>query len=316
MCVPYRRTLEDNFAVYPISSRIGLYFSFAFSIINPNHTAHPRKNRRKKKEAVCLSASNVQVLDRGLDLIERLATAENGMTISELVAETGLPKSTIHRILATFADRHYVEKNEETSVYSLGYKFVELASLYLNKIVLKTEAEPVMHTLAQVLHATTYLGVLENNEVMYLQRTEPRNSLRLYTSIGKREPLYCTALGKVLLASLPLKEFEHVAQHLSYEPYTPNSITNYEDLARDVMLVRKRGYATDRGEHTVDSSCLAVPIYDYTRKVMAALSVSGHGLLERCDEAYVYEKMRAAALDISHHMGYTEAALPTGRTHL
>ena len=308
--------LEDNFAVYPISSRIGLYFSFAFSIINPNHTAHPRKNRRKKKEAVCLSASNVQVLDRGLDLIERLATAENGMTISELVAETGLPKSTIHRILATFADRHYVEKNEETSVYSLGYKFVELASLYLNKIVLKTEAEPVMHTLAQVLHATTYLGVLENNEVMYLQRTEPRNSLRLYTSIGKREPLYCTALGKVLLASLPLKEFEHVAQHLSYEPYTPNSITNYEDLARDVMLVRKRGYATDRGEHTVDSSCLAVPIYDYTRKVMAALSVSGHGLLERCDEAYVYEKMRAAALDISHHMGYTEAALPTGRTHL
>jgi transcriptional regulator, iclR family len=316
MCVPYRGILEDNFAVYPISSRIGLYFSFAFSIINPNHTAHPRKNRRKKKEAVCLSASNVQVLDRGLDLIERLATAENGMTISELVAETGLPKSTIHRILATFADRHYVEKNEETSVYSLGYKFVELASLYLNKIVLKTEAEPVMHTLAQVLHATTYLGVLENNEVMYLQRTEPRNSLRLYTSIGKREPLYCTALGKVLLASLPLKEFEHVAQHLSYEPYTPNSITNYEDLARDVMLVRKRGYATDRGEHTVDSSCLAVPIYDYTRKVMAALSVSGHGLLERCDEAYVYEKMRAAALDISHHMGYTEAALPTGRTHL
>ena len=263
-----------------------------------------------------MSASNVQVLDRGLDLIERLATAENGMTISELVAETGLPKSTIHRILATFADRHYVEKNEETSVYSLGYKFVELASLYLNKIVLKTEAEPVMHTLAQVLHATTYLGVLENNEVMYLQRTEPRNSLRLYPSIGKREPLYCTALGKVLLASLPLKEFEHVAQHLSYEPYTPNSITNYEDLARDVMLVRKRGYATDRGEHTVDSSCLAVPIYDYTRKVMAALSVSGHGLLERCDEAYVYEKMRAAALDISHHMGYTEAALPTGRTHL
>ena len=316
MCIPHRGTNEDNFAVYPISSRIGLYFSFAFSIINPNHTAHPRKNRRKKKEAVCLSASNVQVLDRGLDLIERLATAENGMTISELVAETGLPKSTIHRILATFADRHYVEKNEETSVYSLGYKFVELASLYLNKIVLKTEAEPVMHTLAQVLHATTYLGVLENNEVMYLQRTEPRNSLRLYTSIGKREPLYCTALGKVLLASLPLKEFEHVAQHLSYEPYTPNSITNYEDLARDVMLVRKRGYATDRGEHTVDSSCLAVPIYDYTRKVMAALSVSGHGLLERCDEAYVYEKMRAAALDISHHMGYTEAALPTGRTHL
>ena len=270
----------------------------------------------QRKEAVCLGATNVQVLDRGLDLIELLATAEHGMTISELVAATGLPKSTVHRILATFTNRHYVEKNEETSVYSLGYKFVELASLYLNKIVLKTEAEPIMHTLAQILHATTYLGVLENNEVMYLQKTEQRNSLRLYTSIGKREPLYCTALGKVLLASLPLKEFEHVARQLSYEPYTPNSITNYEDLAREVALVRKRGYATDRGEHTVDSSCLAVPIYDYTRKVMAAMSVSGHGLLDRCEEVYVYEKMRDAALDLSHHMGYTEVKLPAGRTHL
>lgn len=107
-----------------------------------------------------------------------------------------------------------------------------------------------------------------------------------------------------------------MAQQLSYEPYTPNSITNYEDLAREVALVRKRGYATDRGEHTVDSSCLAVPIYDYTRKVMAAMSVSGHGLLDRCEEVYVYEKMRDAALDLSHHMGYTEVKLPTGRTHL
>ena len=64
------------------------------------------------------------------------------------------------------------------------------------------------------------------------------------------------------------------------------------------------------------ASCLAVPIYDYTRKVMAAMSVSGHGLLDRCEEVYVYEKMRDAALDLSHHMGYTEVKLPAGRTHL
>ena len=69
-----------------------------------------------------MGATNVQVLDRGLELIELLATAEHGMTISELVAATGLPKSTVHRILATFTNRHYVEKNKETSVYSLGYK--------------------------------------------------------------------------------------------------------------------------------------------------------------------------------------------------
>ena len=206
----------------------------------------------------------VVVLDDAKDAVATAtALLAGGVDVMEITFRTAAAADSIKAVAENCPDmlvgagtvitleqcKKAVEKDEETSVYSLGYKFVELASLYLNKIVLKTEAEPIMHTLAQILHATTYLGVLENNEVMYLQKTEQRNSLRLYTSIGKREPLYCTALGKVLLASLPLKEFEHVAQQLSYEPYTPNSITNYEDLAREVALVRKRGYATDRGEH-------------------------------------------------------------------
>ncbi len=253
-----------------------------------------------------MSSTRIQVMDRGLDLIELLATSEDGMSIAELAASTGLPKSTIHRILSSYAERHYVEKNEETSVYSLGYKFVELASLYLNKIVLKTEAEPIMREMAALFHATSYLGVLENNEVMYLQRTEQRNSLRLYAAIGKREPLYCTALGKVLMASLPEPQFESIARHLSYKPYTPNSATSFAEFRREVDLARRRGYATDHGEHTIDSSCLAVPIYDYTRNVMAAMSISGHGLLENFDESYVFEKMHDASVALSHRMGYTE----------
>ena len=146
-----------------------------------------------RNEAVFWAQPMFRCFDRGLELIELLQYGGTWHDHFRACRRNGLPKSTVHRILATFTNRHYVEKNEETSVYSLGYKFVELASLYLNKIVLKTEAEPIMHTLAQILHATTYLGVLENNEVMYLQKTEQRNSLRLYTSIGKREPLYCTA---------------------------------------------------------------------------------------------------------------------------
>ena len=255
--------------------------------------------------------AKVKSLYKALNILDCFLEYPFEYGVTDMAERTNLPKSTIHRILATFASRHYVEKNEETSVYSLGYKCVELASLYLNKIVLKTEAEPIMHTLAQIFRATTFLGVLENNEVMYLHKTEQRNSIRLYTSIGKREPLYCTALGKVLLAAMPEKQFEHVARQLSYESYTPKSITNYEDLAIEVARVRRRGYATDYGEHTRDSSCLAVPIYDYTRNVMAAMSISGYGLLERFDEAYVFEKLHEAALDLSHHMGYTSPTLPS-----
>ena len=252
-----------------------------------------------------MSNNNVQVIDRGLDILEQLATAENGMSIAELTEITQLPKSTIHRILSTYADRHYVEKNEETNVYCLGYKNVEIASLYLNKIILKTEAAPIMRELATTLGCTSYLGVLEQNEVMYLEKAEQFNSLRLYTHIGKREPVYCTALGKVLASSLPEDELRVLLRHLSFIPYTPNTINNSSDFEKEVDFVHQNGYAVDHEEHTLGSSCVAIPIYDYTRNIMAAMSVSGPGLLTRFDEAFVYERLHEASIELSKRVGYT-----------
>jgi len=235
-----------------------------------------------------------------------LATSENGLSLAEMSAATGLPKSTIHRILSSYASRHYISKDPDTSTYFLGHKFVEIASLYLNKIVLKTEAAPIMHELATKFNAISYLAVLEDAEVVYLERAEQFNSLRLYTQIGKREPLYCTALGKVLLAALPEKEFEHIGKQLSYKPFTPHTITSFEGLAKDVQLARERGFAVDVGEHVIDNCCLAVPIYDYTRKVMAAMSISARGLLNHFAVDYLYEQMKQASMELSKRMGYTE----------
>ncbi len=253
-----------------------------------------------------MNTSRVQVLDRALDLIELLATSEGGCTIAELSAASQLPKSTIHRILSTYAARHYVEKDRETSTYFLGHKFVEIASIYLNKIILKTEATPLMHKLATRFGATSYLGILENNEVTYLERAEQFNSLRLYTQIGKREPLHCTGLGKVLMAALPEAEFEYIARQLTYERYTPNTITSYEAFREEMEVVRARGYAVDRDERDPDIECVAVPIYDYTRKVMAAMSVSSRGLLDTYTEEEIFAELREASIELSKRMGYTE----------
>ena len=249
--------------------------------------------------------SRVQVIDRAMDLIELLATSENGLSITELSAATGLPKSTIHRILSTYTQRHYVEKNQETSIYSLGHKFVEIASIYLNKVELKTEAAPYMHEMVAIFGHTSYLGILENNEVMYLERADQFNSLRLYTQIGKRAPLYCTALGKVLMAFLPEDQADHIARQLPYRPLTPNTIASYAAFREEIAQVRRRGYATDHCEHEAEISCLAVPIYDYTRKVVAAMSISGCGLFEAHSEQYLFAKMHDAAMRLSNRMGYS-----------
>ena len=251
-----------------------------------------------------MEPSRVQVLDRALDLIEQLATTESGMSIAELAQRTGLPKSTIHRILLTFSERNYIEKDPSTSFYSLGQKFVEIASIYLNNISLKTEAQPLMHEVAAAFGAVAYLAVREGDEVMYLERVAQFSNLRIYTQIGKREPLYCTALGKVLLASLPIPEFEQLARRLRYTVFTPTTITSPEQLAAEVEQVRHQGYATDRYEHDPGHSCLAVPIYDYTGNVMAAMSVSGPGLLENHELEPAVARMKAAAEAISRRMGY------------
>ena len=250
--------------------------------------------------------ATVQVLERGLDIIEQLAASEKGMSIMELSIATGLPKPTVHRILGTFAERHYIEKDPETSIYSIGNKFVEIASIYLNKIVLKTEAEPIMRRLAAAFKATSYLGILEGLDVVYLERIEAFNDLRTYTEIGKREPLYCTALGKVLMAAMPKEEFEHLAQQFSYAPLTSKTLTDYSELARDVEKVRVTGYALDPGEHTEGSSCLAVPIRDYTGQVIAAMSISGFDLLEKYPIEVIYREISAASSELSQRMGYSE----------
>lgn len=249
---------------------------------------------------------HIQVLNRSLDIIEQLATSERGLTITELSQRTGLPKSTIHRILGTLADRYYIGKDHETSIYSLGHKFVEVASLYLNKIVLKTEAAPIMHRLAFTFNAISYLGILEGNEVVYLERVEPLNSLRLYTQIGKREPVYCTALGKVLLAALPPEEFMRIASSIKFEAHTANTITTIEGLEKEINQVRANGYATDRSEHIEGNMCMAVPIYDYTRRTLAAVSVSASNLLNLHELDTLVETMSTASIELSRRMGYSK----------
>jgi DNA-binding IclR family transcriptional regulator len=160
--------------------------------------------------------------------------------------------------------------------------------------------------MAILFGATSYLGVLEGTEVVYLERAEQFNSLRLYAQIGKREPLYCTALGKVLMAALPEDEFNHIAQQLTYAPFTPNTITSIEAYTNEMHFVRERGYAIDNREHEADVYCLSVPIFDYTRKVMAAISISGRGLFDNFSVDYIYEQMKQASMELSKRMGYTE----------
>ncbi len=249
----------------------------------------------------------VQVLDRALDLIELLSLESSGLGVTELGARLSLHKSTVHRLLSALAERGYIEKDDGR--YRLGLKFVELASLRLNQLELKTEASPTLRRLASRLDRVAHLAILDGIEAVYIEKLEPQASLRMYSQIGRRIPVHCTALGKSLLSGLSETELNTLTARITFERFTQATLTTPELLKEDVVRTRQRGWSLDDEEYERGIRCVAVPVRDYTRRVVAAISVSGPARVEDRMEEVAYQ-VQDAAFEISRRMGY---ALEEGR---
>jgi IclR family KDG regulon transcriptional repressor len=252
-----------------------------------------------------LKEQNVQTLDRTLDIIELLATSPQGMGVTEIGLKLQLHKSTVHRLINALAHRGYIEKEQKTGQYKIGLKFIEISSLYLHQLELKTEAAPIMRRLAELTGLVTHLAILDETDVVYIEKVDVVQSLRLYSHIGRRIPVYCSALGKVLLSGQSAMRQQQILQSINYKPYTENTIQNQESLFSEIQKTTQRGWAVDNEEHEAGIRCIAAPVRDFTRKVIAAISISGdrNTLTAEQDEKYNAMVMDAADA-ISKRMGF------------
>lgn len=252
-----------------------------------------------------MKEQSVQSLDRTLDIIELLATSSQGMGVTEIGLKLGLHKSTVHRLVNALAQRGYIEKDQKTGAYKIGMKFIEISSLYLHQLELKTEAVPIMHHLAEMTGQVTHLAILDETDVVYIEKVDVVQNLRLYSDIGKRIPVYCSALGKVLLAGQNISRQKHILESINYIPYTENTVKSPEELLSELKEVMRKGWAVDNEEHEPGIRCLAAPVKDFTGKVIAALSISGDKRAVKSEED---EKLSGlvinAAMAISRRMGF------------
>jgi DNA-binding IclR family transcriptional regulator len=216
----------------------------------------------------------VQTLDRAFDIVELLSTEAGGMKLNEIASRLELNKSTAHRILASLQSRGYVEKREDDKVYRLGLEFIELSSSFLNSLELKTEAQPFLNQLSRQTGQTVFMAILQDGDVVYIDKVESFNSLRRYKIIGKRMPLYATSLGKSLLTGLTDVEIAALYENREFEKITPHTIDSLRGLLREVELTRRRGWAHDNQENEVGTMCVGAPVYDYRSTVVAAVSVA------------------------------------------
>jgi len=251
-----------------------------------------------------LLAMKVQSLDRAFDILELLSREQHGLNLTEIGNRLDLHKSTVYRLLQALKERGYIEKSAQGS-YRLGMEFIELSSLYLNNLELKTEAQPILRELSSLSANTAFLATLQENEVVYIDKMETHNSLRKYSIIGQRAPLYCTALGKSMLTGMAEEQIRKLYGGVELEAFTDRTITSVDGLVADIEKIRRRGWSVDDEEYEEGLRCIGAPIRDYRNEVIAAVSTSGYASVitrERVEEIAAY--VLKAARDISQRMGY------------
>jgi DNA-binding IclR family transcriptional regulator len=212
-------------------------------------------------------------LEKGLKILE--AIIENGeLTVSKAATLLGLNRASAHRFIATLRDMGYVHKNQHNG-YEATFKLLELGMRQADKFEIRRIAKPLMRELSKTFAETVNLGLLDRGQVVYLDKVESCEPLRMDTGIGTSSPAYCTGLGKAILAFLPEAEMEAYLKNVNFVSTTKNTISTQEGLLKEMVKIRKNGYAVDNEELSVDLYCVAAPIFDFRSYPSFALSISG-----------------------------------------
>lgn len=246
----------------------------------------------------------VHTVENAVHILKALADSPN-MGITEVARRLRLPKSSVHGILETLADLALVEKNSETGKYHLGLTLVELGYRAQLELDICQIAKPFLQGLNVEFDETVHLTLLDNDEVLYVDCVESRRRLRTYSVIGIRAPLYCTSVGKAILAFQEEGEIRRIAREKGLVPFTERTITTEQSLMEEMAKIRQKGFAVDDREHEDHLRCVGAPIWNAHGKVFASLSLSGpaeRNTQERISNMAPY--VVKAALEISRRLGY------------
>lgn len=247
----------------------------------------------------------IKVLNKSLSILEILLQKDSSMNMTELSEKLGFYPSTIHRILDTLKHWGYVEQNPHTQKYQLGLKALELGMAKLHQMDLVREATPCLKELVNQCNETVHLGALEGAEVLYLAKEESSQTIRMISYVGKRAPLHCTSLGKVLLAYLSAEERKKILGGKVLPRLTENTITDKRELEKELSRVREQGFAVDREENEKDVRCVAAPIRNYQGEVIAAVSVSSPVFrIDKNAQSNLKKVLLETSKKISMRLGY------------
>lgn len=231
------------------------------------------------------------------------------MGLAELSREVQLNKTTVYRLVSVLLRHRFLRQDPETGRYRLGLALAELGQLCLAGMEVRREAAPYLNQLMNTVRETVHLGVLDEGEVVYIDKFEYQGTIRLSSRIGSRVPVHSSALGKAILACSSEQQVNLVIAR-GLAPRTPNTITEPSRFRDELLATRLRGYAVDNEENRESIRCIAAPILDHMGEPIAAISVTGLAANiagERIAE--IGRLVKDAAEQVSRRVGYRGKAI-------
>jgi DNA-binding IclR family transcriptional regulator len=257
------------------------------------------------------SGGNLQSVRRALRALE-LISEHGELGVTELGRKLDVHKATASRLIATLAERGFVERDPISEKYRLGFGLISLAGAAVGGNDLVRAARPILDDLAERTHETVNLGVLSGESVVYIDQVTGTRSIVSVSWVGQRTPLHCTSNGKVLLAYATDAERERMLA-APLTRLTSRTITDLRKLRAQLAEVRARGYAQTLEELEEGLNAVAAPVRGMGGDVVAALSVSGPAFRMRAVDLPRSGKLAAdAALAISRRLGYVDRGMRAG----
>jgi len=255
-------------------------------------TARPKRNY------------DITALQRGLRLLHLFSEAPRGLTAKQVASLSLLPVSTVHRFLANLVTAGFLNRDGE-GTHSLGIACFSIGQAAVGQLDIRRLSLPYLRELNQQTRETIHLTVRHGLSAVYVEKLDSPEPLRIHSRIGAAVPLYCTAVGKVMLAYMPEDEQQRILPDLNIQRQTPNSVGNLQELKTELYRVRKNGYACDLEENERHIRCVAAPIWDHTGSVQSSLSITAPTV--RMPVARLRQlapMIQRAGLQVSAELGY------------
>ena len=247
-----------------------------------------------------------RTVKRAIDIMQLIKDSGDGLTIKEISQMMNIPMTSTFDIVQTLYEEKFLEYSKHGSkIFSIGIRAFEVGSSYrLHKNIVEI-IHPYVEKLMRMSHATAFFAIVDNDEIIYLDKVEPETSIRTSAELGSRKNLYATGLGKAIMMYYPEEKIRAIFASQKITAFTPYTILNVDQFLRELEIARDRGYAIDNRENDINIFCIAHAILDSYNNPIGSISIAT--MYSMVNDFFIEqygEIIREYAMEISKKLGF------------